>query len=116
ADSSASPRHQGDVPIQSEMCVHRLRRLLLSVAFTSKRGSATLGSIVGNPQHPGAACLWPRRRRRLTMAGPSARLSNLLLQPLFADLAVEGGAADAQTTGDLRHVAGIDLDRVLDQV
>src|SRR5690606_21317387 len=83
---------------------------------TSKRGSATLGSIVGNPQHPGAACLWPGRRRRLTMAGPSARFSNLLLQPLFADLAVEGGAADAQTTGDLRHVAGIDLDGVLDQV
>ena len=37
-------------------------------------------------------------------------------QTLFADLAVQGRAADAEAAGDLGHVAGVDLDGVLDQV
>ena len=39
-----------------------------------------------------------------------------VLQALFADLAVEGGAADAEPAGDFAHVAGVDFDGQLDQV
>ena len=52
------------------------------------------------------------------MARP-ASLADFLedaFQSLFADLAVQGRAPDAEAAGDLGHMAGIDLDGVLDQV
>ena len=39
-----------------------------------------------------------------------------VFQALFADLAIEGRAADAEAAGHLAHVAGVDADGELDQV
>jgi hypothetical protein len=39
-----------------------------------------------------------------------------VFQALFADLAIEGRAANAEATGHLAHMTGIDLDGMLDQI